>query len=181
LNCAALSGWMSDSCGRRVREPHGALGTRSGSRNNHAALGNLSGLGGTAIWAPSQRDRSGKVHICRVLIVGRGKGLRKLLPISAFAATAVHLTFIPHEYRPEETMIRLIAVAGFVLAVVTSAQAMTAGPIHQQNGVTQVAFGCGPGRTRVGGVCVARTTIRHARRQARRCARWHRGRCVRWF
>jgi len=33
---------------------------------------------------------------------------------------------------------------------------------------TQVRFGCGPGRTRVGGVCVARTTIRHARRAYRR-------------
>jgi hypothetical protein len=44
-------------------------------------------------------------------------------------------------------MIRLIAVAGFALAVATSAQAMTLAPIHQPNGmITQVAFGCGPGR-----------------------------------
>jgi hypothetical protein len=79
-------------------------------------------------------------------------------------------------------MIRLIAVAGFVLTVATSAQAMTVAPIHQQNGmITQVAFGCGPGRTRIGGVCVARTSIRHARRQFRRCRLWHRGVCVRWF
>jgi hypothetical protein len=78
-------------------------------------------------------------------------------------------------------MIKLIAAAGFVLAVATSAQAMTARPIHQQNGITQVAFGCGPGRTRVGNVCVARTSIRRARREARRCLRWHRGVCAKWF
>jgi hypothetical protein len=71
-------------------------------------------------------------------------------------------------------MIKLIAVASFVLVVATSAQAMTAAPIHQQDGlIAQVAFGCGPGRTRVGGVCVARTTIRHTRRQARRRLRPH--------
>jgi hypothetical protein len=71
-------------------------------------------------------------------------------------------------------MIKLIAVASFVLAVATSAQAMTAAPIHQQDGlIAQVAFGCGPGRTRVGGVCVARTTIRHTRRQVRRRLRPH--------
>ena len=37
--------------------------------------------------------------------------------------------------------------------------------------ITQVRFGCGPGRTRVVGVCVARTTIRHTRRMARRAYR----------
>jgi len=35
---------------------------------------------------------------------------------------------------------------------------------------TQVAVGCGVGRTRVNGVCVARTTKRQVRRAARRCA-----------
>src|SRR5215472_13082411 len=51
-------------------------------------------------------------------------------------------------------MIRLIAVAGFALAVATSAQGMTPAPIPQPDGiVTQVAFGCGPGRTLVNGVC----------------------------
>jgi hypothetical protein len=70
-------------------------------------------------------------------------------------------------------MIRLIAVAGFALAVLTSAQAMTAAPIPQPDGmITEVAFGCGPGRTRVHGVCVARTTIRQTRRAVRR---WGRG------
>jgi hypothetical protein len=78
-------------------------------------------------------------------------------------------------------MIKLIAVAGFALAVATSAEAMTPAPIPQPaSAITQVAFGCGPGRTRVGGVCVARTTIRHARRAARRCAFWHGGVCGRW-
>jgi hypothetical protein len=39
-------------------------------------------------------------------------------------------------------MIRLIAVAGFVLAVAPSAQAMTAAPIHQPNAmITQVREG----------------------------------------
>jgi hypothetical protein len=66
-------------------------------------------------------------------------------------------------------MIRLIAAAGFALAVATSAQAMTPAPIPQPDGmITQVRLACGPGRTRVGGVCVARTTIRHTRRAVRR-------------
>ena len=66
-------------------------------------------------------------------------------------------------------MLRLIAVAGFALAVATSAQAMTPAPIPQPDGViTQVAVGCGPGRTLINGVCVARTTIRQTRRAVRR-------------
>ena len=66
-------------------------------------------------------------------------------------------------------MTRLIAVAGFALALATSAQAMTPAPIPEPDGmITQVAYGCGPGRTRVRGVCVARTTIRHTRRHVRR-------------
>ena len=78
-------------------------------------------------------------------------------------------------------MIRLIAVAGFALTVATSAQAMTPAPIPQPDGmITQVAFGCGPGRTQVGGVCVARTTIRQTRRDVRRCVRWHAGACAQW-
>src|SRR5262249_39715311 len=68
-------------------------------------------------------------------------------------------------------MIRLIAIAGF-LALATSAQAITPAPIPQPDGmVTQVRLGCGPFRTRVNGVCVARTTIRHTRRMARRAYR----------
>jgi len=65
-------------------------------------------------------------------------------------------------------MLRLFAVAG-LLAFATSAQAITPAPLPQPDGIiTQVRLGCGPGRTRVGGVCVARTTIRHTRRMVRR-------------
>src|SRR5262249_53800518 len=53
-------------------------------------------------------------------------------------------------------MIKLIAIAAFALAIVTSALAFTPAPLHQENVITQARFGCGPGRTRVGGVCVAR-------------------------
>jgi hypothetical protein len=74
---------------------------------------------------------------------------------------------------------RWIAVAGFALAVATSAQAMTPARIHQPNSmITQVAAGCGPGRTMVNGVCVARTTIRQTRRAVRRCVRWSGGTCA---
>jgi hypothetical protein len=44
--------------------------------------------------------------------------------------------------------------------------------------ITQIAVGCGPGRTMVNGVCVARTTIRQTRRAVRRCVRWQGGACV---
>jgi hypothetical protein len=44
-------------------------------------------------------------------------------------------------------MIRLIAFAAFAIAVATSAQAMSAAPLYQPDGMTtQVAFGCGPFR-----------------------------------
>jgi hypothetical protein len=66
-------------------------------------------------------------------------------------------------------MIRLIAVAGFALAVTTSAQAMTPAPIPHPDGmITQVVAACGAGRTRVNGVCVARTTVRQTGRAVRR-------------
>ena len=43
-------------------------------------------------------------------------------------------------------MIKLIAVAGFALAIATSAQAMTPAPIPQLDGmITQVAAACGAG------------------------------------
>jgi hypothetical protein len=77
-------------------------------------------------------------------------------------------------------MIRSIAAAGFAFAAVTSAQAITPAPIPQTDDITQVAFGCGPGRTIVGGVCVARTTIRQTRRAIRRCVFWTGGVCGRW-
>jgi len=75
-------------------------------------------------------------------------------------------------------MIRLIAIA-FALSLATSVNAGPLAPIPQPEGMaTQVAFGCGPGRTRIEGVCVARTTVRHARRAARRCLRWRAGVCA---
>jgi hypothetical protein len=76
-------------------------------------------------------------------------------------------------------MLRFIAVAGFVLSVATAAQGMTPAPLALPDDmVTQVAVGCGPGRTRIDGVCVARTTVRHTRRAVRRCARWQGGVCA---
>ena len=80
-------------------------------------------------------------------------------------------------------MMKLIAVAAFALAVATSEQAMSPAPLPQSDGMTtQVAFGCGPFRTRVAGVCVARVTKRHIRRQVRRCAMWGAGHvCRRWY
>jgi hypothetical protein len=66
-------------------------------------------------------------------------------------------------------MLRLFAVASFALAVAGSAQALTPAPLSQPDGMfTQVRLGCGPFRTRVNGVCVARTTIRQTRRAVRR-------------
>ena len=79
-------------------------------------------------------------------------------------------------------MIKSIAVACFALAIASAAHAMTPAPISQLDGmVTEIAYGCGPGRTRVGGVCVARTTIRQTRRAARRCALFRGGVCVRYY
>jgi hypothetical protein len=76
-------------------------------------------------------------------------------------------------------MLRLIAVAGFAVALATSAHGMTPAPLAPPNDmVTEIAVGCGPGRTRINGVCVARTTVRQTRRAVRRCARWQAGVCA---
>jgi hypothetical protein len=76
-------------------------------------------------------------------------------------------------------MLRLIAVVGFALSIATSAQGMTPAPLPQPDDmVTQIAVGCGPGRTRVNGVCVARTAVRQTRRAVRRCVRWQAGVCA---
>ncbi|MDD1517767.1 hypothetical protein DCG74_09745 [Bradyrhizobium sp. WBAH42] len=77
-------------------------------------------------------------------------------------------------------MIRLIAVLGFTLSVLTSAHAMGPAPLPsiENDEITQIAAACGPGRTRVNGVCVARTTIRQTRRAVRRCVRWQGGVCA---
>ena len=66
-------------------------------------------------------------------------------------------------------MIKFIAGSTFALLAATSVQAMTPAPIPRPDGViTQVAFGCGIGRTLVNGQCVARVVIRQDRREARR-------------
>jgi len=73
-------------------------------------------------------------------------------------------------------MLRFIAFAAFSLAVATSARAMTVASVQPDGMITQVAYACGAGRTRINGVCVARTTVR----RVRRCARWNGGVCVVW-
>ena len=66
-------------------------------------------------------------------------------------------------------MMRLIALAAVTWLTTTSVQAMPMAPVHEADGiVTQAAYGCGAGRTRVRGVCVARTTVRQTRRCVRR-------------
>jgi hypothetical protein len=51
----------------------------------------------------------------------------------------------------EDNMVKLIAVAAFALAVGTWAESMTPAPIPQPDSmITQVAYACGPGRTRIG-------------------------------
>jgi len=79
-------------------------------------------------------------------------------------------------------MIRLVAAAAFTLVIATSAHAVTLAPIHQPDStITQVREACGPGRVRINGVCVARTTERHVRREVRRCARWSGGSCLQYY
>jgi hypothetical protein len=89
-------------------------------------------------------------------------------PIAAMRLVGGAVRFLLTERR--EAMIRLIAVA-FAVTLASSAQAVPLAPLQQPDGITtEVAYGCGAGRTRVGGVCVARTTKRQARRAVRRCA-----------
>lgn len=74
-------------------------------------------------------------------------------------------------------MLKVVALSAFALAFTTSVQAMPVAPVQQPDGMTtQIAYGCGPGMTRVRGVCVARA----AKRQARRCIRWTAGVCSAW-
>jgi len=74
-------------------------------------------------------------------------------------------------------MIRIVAVA-FIVAIALPAQSTPIAPVQEPDGIiTQVAAACGAGRTRVNGVCVARTT----KRQVRRCALWNGGVCVRYY
>jgi hypothetical protein len=79
-------------------------------------------------------------------------------------------------------MIRLVAAAAFTLVIATSAYAVTIAPLHQPDSmITQVREACGAGRVRINGVCVARTTERHVRREVRRCARWSGGNCLQYY
>ena len=73
-------------------------------------------------------------------------------------------------------MIRLIALAGLALTLAASAHAMTRAPLQPDSLITQVREGCGPGEVRRAGICVARTTVRHARR----CIRWTGSVCAAW-
>ena len=75
-----------------------------------------------------------------------------------------------------------LIVTAIALLTTTSAYAMSPVMRHETNGmVIQVREGCGAGRVRVNGICVARTTIRHVRRADRRCRRWNAGACVRYY
>ena len=76
-------------------------------------------------------------------------------------------------------MIKLIAAAGFALAIATSAQAMTPAPLSDHM-ITQVRMGCGAGMVMVNGVCESRAGMRHERRAMRRCARYSGGVCVQY-
>jgi hypothetical protein len=69
-------------------------------------------------------------------------------------------------------MIRLIAIGALALSLAVSAQAAPVAPMIAQPDsiITEIAAACGVGRTRVNGVCVARTTVRQTRRAVRRCA-----------
>jgi len=69
-------------------------------------------------------------------------------------------------------MIRLIAIGAFALFLAVSAQATPIAPVLAQpdSMITEIAAACGAGRTRVNGVCVARTTVRQTSRAVRRCA-----------
>jgi hypothetical protein len=89
-------------------------------------------------------------------------------------ADGVHSKFHPDrtpgrtDFRKERIeMLRLIAVAGFALAVATSVQAMPLAPIHQPDSmITQARHACGAGMHWVNGVgCVTTPARRHVRRE----------------
>ena len=72
-------------------------------------------------------------------------------------------------------MIKTVAIVVFGLALASAAQAMPPAPVPQPDSIiTPARMGCGAGMVMVNGACVARTTIRHARR----CARWNGGVCA---
>jgi hypothetical protein len=66
-------------------------------------------------------------------------------------------------------MMRLVALAGFAVAVATSAQAMPRATLGQADGlVIQVRQGCGIGMVLLNGQCVSRHDLRVERRMERR-------------
>lgn len=76
-------------------------------------------------------------------------------------------------------MFRSTALVLLGLSTASSAYGMTLPPLPGPNAmVIEIAIGCGPGRTRIDGVCVARTTVRQTRRAVRRCVRWQAGVCA---
>jgi len=78
----------------------------------------------------------------------------------------------------EETMIKTKVFALFGLALASAAQARPFSPADQLDGmITQARMGCVAGMVMVNGACVARTTMRHARR----CARWNGGVCAHYY
>ena len=77
----------------------------------------------------------------------------------------------------EEKMFRLIAIISFAFVTTIAAQATPVAPVQEPDSIiTQAAAACGPGMTRVSGVCVSR----HHKRQARRCLRWNGNTCAAW-
>jgi hypothetical protein len=69
-------------------------------------------------------------------------------------------------------MIKSLGIAALAFFLAVSAQAMTPARVAQPESlITEVAAACGVGRTRINGVCVARTTVRQTRRAVRRCVR----------
>ena len=75
-------------------------------------------------------------------------------------------------------MIKTAGIVIFGLALASAAQAMPPAQVPQSDSIiTQARMGCGAGMVMVNGICVARTTIRHARR----CARWNGGVCAHYY
>jgi len=57
----------------------------------------------------------------------------------------------------EGKMFRLIAIVSFVFVTTIAAQATPVAPVQEPDSIiTQAAAACGPGMTRVSGVCVSR-------------------------
>ena len=77
-------------------------------------------------------------------------------------------------------MIKLIAAAGFALAIATSAQAMTPAPLAQPDHmITQVRMGCGAGMEWLT-VSASPEPVCAMSAAMRRCARYSGGVCVQY-